>query len=184
MKMKRKRMIVFALVLSLIFFFGLIGNMIIMHNSVKLTEMNTTEFEAAVRSIEIYGEGTHERSIIHSEEYGDKLTTYFIREISDISDFTRLESGQTVFFRVENIWLSNFEGKMYIPIEEMTFIPIVSIRTENEEIVSLSSYCEYMASSLLEPTIAGIVVILIFLMLSIHCVLLLRGINVFRRKKT
>jgi hypothetical protein len=176
MKMKRKRMIVFALVLSLIFFFGLIGNMIIMHNSAKLTEMNTTEFEATVRSIEIYGEGTREYCIIHSEEYGDKLITYSIRGISDISDFDRFKSGQTVFFRVENIWLNQFE--------ELTVFPIVSIRTENEEIVSLSSYCEYRASSLLEPTIAGIVVILIFLMLSIHCVLLLRGINVFRRKKT
>ena len=81
-----------------------------------------------------------------------------------------------MFFRVENILLRQFE--------EVVFIPIVSIRTENEEMASLSSYNEYMVSLLLEPTIACIIVILIFFMLSLHCVLLLIGINIFRRKKS
>ena len=173
--MKRKRMIVFALVLSLIFFFGTIGNVITMHNASKLTEMNTTEFTATVRSVEIDGEGTREYCIIHSYEYGDKLITYSIREISDISDFTKLESGETVFFRIENIWLSNFE--------DMIVFPIISIRTEEDEIVSLSSYNEYKVNSLFATMITAMVVGLVSFISSIHCVLLLRGVNVFRRKK-
>jgi hypothetical protein len=159
--MKRKKLIVFVLSFSFVLFFGMLGNVIIMNTKEKSSEVNTTEFTATIKSIEIDGEGTNEYCIIFSEEYGNKLSTYNIRKISEISDFNRLESGQTVFFRVENIWLNQFE--------EMTFIPIVSIRTGEKEIVSLNNYNEYMDDLRLAPTIAGIAVALI-----IYCVLLLK----------
>ena len=172
--MKRKNLAVVALIFSLLFFFGMLGNVIIM-NTRNPSEANTTQFTATVRGVEIDGEGIHEHCIIHSEEYGGKLSTYNIRGISDTTDFNSLKNGQFVFFRVENIWLDQ--------IEEMRFFPIISIRTEEEEIVSLSDYNEYMDDLRFAPTIAGIVVALIFLLASIHCILLLKGINVFRRQK-
>jgi hypothetical protein len=71
------------------------------------------------------------------------------------------------------MWIDQFE--------KMRYIPIVSLRTQEKELVSLSSYNDYMAPQIFMATIAGIAVALIFLLISIHCILLLRGINVFRR---
>lgn len=173
--MKRKKLTVFALILSIILLFGNIGNIIMMNITESHSEKNTTEFVATVMRVEIVGEGTYKRCIIHSEEYGDKLDTYNIRGIVDMSNFTSLNSNQTIYFRTKNSWVNQFE--------EMSFIPIVSLRTEEKEIVSLSSYNEFMAPSLYSATIAGIVVTTIFLLTSIHCVLLLKGFNVFHRFK-
>jgi hypothetical protein len=65
----------------------------------------------------------------------------------------------------------------------MKFIPVLTIRTEKEDIVSLTRYNEYTAPSLSAATIAGIVVALILLLTSIYCILLLKGIHLFRRSK-
>jgi len=175
MKMKRKYLTVIVLIVSMIFFFGSIGNVIIMNKTEKLSVVNTTEFTATVKSVGIAGEGTHEYCIIYSEEYGDKLSTYDIRRITDIGDFSSLKKGETVFFRTNNIWIDKFE--------EMKFIPVLTIRTEKEDIVSLTRYNEYAAPSLSAATIAGIVVALIFLLTSTYCLLLLKGIHLFRKHK-
>ncbi|MGI6116051.1 hypothetical protein [Luoshenia tenuis] len=175
--MKRRKLTVLALVLSLIFFFGTLGNLVIMNTSMP-SEANTTELSATVTGIGIKGEGDHKYCAIYSQEYGDKLSTYELRGISDISDFTSLQRGQTIFFRVEKIWL-----KQIIERENWPFIHVIAIRTEEDEIVSLDDYNKQWIEGHVAPTIAGSVVVFIFLLLSIHCALLLKGINIFRRLK-
>ena len=175
MKIKRKKLTVVVLIISIIFFFGSIGNVIIMNKIEKLSVVNTTEFAATVKSVGIAGEGTHEYCIVYSEEYGNKLSTYDIRGITDIDDFSSLKKGEKVYFRTNNNWIDNFE--------EMKFIPVLTVRTEKEDIVSLDRYNEYQASSLSSATIAGIVLALIFLLTSIYCVISLKGINLFHRSQ-
>ena len=89
-----------------------------------------------------------------------------------------MQRGQTIFFRVEKIWL-----KQIIEREGWPFIHVIAIRTEEDEIVSLDDYNKQRIEGRVAPTIAGSVVVSIFLLLSIHCALLLKGINIFRRLK-
>ena len=173
-KVRYKKIMMIVSILLVVLSGGMIG-IVIMINTTEYSEINTTEFTATVRGVEIKGEDTHTHYIIYSEEYGDKLNTYNIRRIGDISDFDNLKKGQTVFFRMENIWLNQYE--------DMTFFPIISIRTEEKEIVSLSDYNSEKEALRFAPTIAGVVVALIFLCLSLYCIFLLKGINIFRRLK-
>ena len=175
MNRKEFTVAVFKLVFSLIIFFGTLVNVIIMN--IDPSKSNTTEFTATVKSVKIVGEGARDYCVIYSKEYGNKIITDNVREISDISDFTGLKEGQLVFFRVENIWLDQ-SGK----IKEMDFIPIVSIRTAEKEIVSLSDYNEYRDNMRLPPTLAAIVVALIFLFISIRCISRLKEAFLFRKK--
>lgn len=175
MKIKRTKLTIFVLVMSIILLFGTIGNVIIMNTVEELSEKNTTEFIATVKKVEIEGEEINKHAIIYTQEYGDKLSTFNIKEIIDIHDLNGLKTGQKIAFRTMNIWINEFE--------EMNVIPIFSIRTEGNEIASLSSYNEYMAYLLPAPTIAGIAVGSILLFISLHCILLLKGVNIFRRRK-
>ena len=77
--MKRKKLTIVGLVFSLIFLFGMIGNTILMTAPGYLTEENTTEFRATVKSVEMQGEGVREHGVVYSEEYGGEISTYSIR---------------------------------------------------------------------------------------------------------
>lgn len=154
--MKHKKLTIFLLVLFVILFFGMLGNIVAVGNTTReFSEATTTEFAATVVSVRVHGEHV----VIYSEEFGGRLSTHQIRNLSDISDFTDLKNGQTVFFRIENIWLEQ--------LEEMLFFPIISIRTEEAEIVSLSSFTEQWADSRTTLRNTAIVFSLIFLSLAV-----------------
>ena len=170
MKVERKNTL-FALFLSLLVFIGAVFLLILVNNFEKLSEHNTTEYTATVTNIEMKGSGTGEYGKIYTEEYGE-LYIYYIRNIVDMDDFNNLQAGQTVFFRIENIWL-----------EKMDFIKIVSLKTAEKEMFSLSSYAEYMEHQYFRASIPGIIIIPICLLAAIHFTLLLKGINIFRRFK-
>ena len=170
-----RRITIVVLIFLWLFCFGMMGLVFIMNAVETLSEENTTEFTATVKSVEMKGEGTHEYGIVYSEEYGDKLSTYSIRGIIDISDLKNIKASQIVFFRVQNIWIGQWE--------EMSFIPIVSLRTEEKELASFRQYNEHTASSLLLATITASVISLILFLVAMHCTLRLKGINVFRRNK-
>lgn len=159
--MKRKELIA-CVVLFVIASFGWI-TLIIYANIRYISEANTTEFAATVVSVST----EREHVIIYTEEFGDRLTTFGIRDLYDISDFTNLENGQTVFFRLENIWAERFK-ELLLPF------PIVSLRTEEVEIVSLSSFNEHRANMHTWVTVAGIVFFLFFLLLAIYFALRLK----------
>jgi uncharacterized membrane protein YeiB len=175
MKMKRKKLTVVSLVFSLIFFIGAVTGLIVASTTEKISEKNTTEFTATVTSIKTEGSGTGQFGKIYTEEYGDKLNIFYIKKIVDVDDFSDIQAGQTVFFRIENVWLEQFE--------EMDFVTIVSLKTAEKEILSLSSYAEYMEHQYFRIRITCIIFIPILLLSSIYCVLLLKGVNVFRRLK-
>ena len=80
-----------------------------------------------------------------------------------------------MFFRIENIWLDQFE--------ETRFIHIVSLRTEETEILSLSRYIEHMNQQNFRGKMMAIGAGTIFLLASIHWILRLRGVNIFHKLK-
>jgi len=141
----------------------------------RVSESNTTEFRATIARIEMPNPNTGECGIIHTEQYKTMLTLAQIDRIIDMDDFMELEVGQEVFFRIDSAWLGHFE--------EMNAITIVSLRTDEKEIASLNSYSDLKQKENHMLSVQAMVISLLFLLLSVHCVLLLRGINIFRRFK-
>ena len=175
-KMKRKKTTVVFLILSLIVFFGCLANIIVV-NAIEIpSEENTTEFSATVKSVEMIEEGAYESWGIYLEEYYGPLTVSTRRGVIDMDDLNSMKPGQIVFFRIENVWLKNFE--------EQPFHTVVSLRTEDREIASLSDCVERIMDRNNGVTIVGVISMLISLLIFIHCILLFKGINVFHRKKT
>lgn len=146
-----------------------------MHITENHSAENSTEFKATVSGIETKGTGTRERTIIVSEEYGDKLSTLSISKIIDRSEIDCLEPGQIVFFRIPNNWLRSMDV-----ISEFS---VVALRTEEKELVSLSQYNEYRAPLLVAPTIVASIVAIILFYIALRCLKKLRGGAIFRRKK-
>ncbi|MCL2531970.1 MAG: hypothetical protein FWE40_07425 [Oscillospiraceae bacterium] len=118
----------------------------------ELTQENTTEFSATLAGVR---EGAGD-TVIYSVEFRDRLVPFFRH---DIGDFDHLKSGQTVFFRVENIWLEQ--------IATMPFIPMITFRTEAVELSSLSSFNEQRAEGRRGLAISGIFWFSVFLVLTI-----------------
>ncbi|MCL2462317.1 MAG: hypothetical protein FWF44_06585 [Defluviitaleaceae bacterium] len=137
------------------------------------SEENTTELIATVKNVEIREIGDSEFGEIYTEEYGDGVIAFYsgiLRETISMDDFNSLQTGETIFFRIENVRLNNLE----------IFIPVVSLRTAEKEMISLSSYNQDRDSGNPSLRRGGIFFISISLLASIHCVLLLSGVNVFR----
>ena len=170
--MKKKKLIMVLLILCMISFFGTIGLLISMNSIDKQTEQSTTEFMATVTHVETTYTEKNTYIEVYTEEYGTMLyiSTTISRKIN-IDDITNLQNGQKILFRVENNKLDEFE--------KAEFVNVVSLKTTEKEIFSLSSYNEYIHESVIPARITGIVLITVFALVSAYCVLLLKGINVF-----
>lgn len=173
--MKRKKLTVVVLVFSILSFIATVGGSIVASTVETISEKNTTEYTATVTSVKIEGSGTDKYGRICTEEYGDKLLISVSKKLVDMNDFENIQAGQTVFFRIQNVWVESFE--------EMDFVIIVSLKTEEKEILSLSNYAAYRENQDFKIRMIGIVGAPIFLLISVHCILRLKGINVFRRSK-
>ncbi len=143
-------------------------------NVETLSEENTTEYAATFISITITdSDDDYECRSIYTKEYGDKLAITYMKGDVNIADIDSLKAGQTIFFRIENVWADQFG--------EMPSFGILSLRTEEREIFSLSSSAKYQEQQFFRVKMTAVGFIPILLLLSIHCVLLLRGINVFKK---
>lgn len=103
--MKRKGLIVVVLVVSLFSFIGSVGSLIVACNIEKISTSKTTEFSAIVTDIKVVGSGASKSGKIYTEEYGDKLNIFYIKDVADMDGFSSLKEGQRIFFRIENVWL-------------------------------------------------------------------------------
>ena len=171
--MKNKKIVVSVLIISLLFFFGSVAGATVASIIRNPAEEDTTEFSATVVHVEIKKVGRDERSIICTEEYGDKLMLPNSRLAIDSDDLSGLEAGETVFVRIDNVWWDQFE--------EARVMYILALRTAEKEIVSLSDYCEYMDAQYSKARLTAMLLGPLFLLVSIHCVLLLKGVDAFRK---
>lgn len=149
----RNRFSLLVLIIPVFFLIGALGNIIIMNNMEEFSEGNTTEFMATVVHVNVNAPATTERDILYTEEYTDKINLLNIRKFIDMKDFAYIQPGQIIFFRVDNVLLDQFD--------KIKSINIVSLRTEEKEIVSLSRYNEAGERELFFVTVAGSIIIAI-----------------------
>lgn len=174
--MKKRKLIIIPLILSLVIFLAMIVLLISTYSIDKLKENDITECMATLTDAEIIGSEDNMYLTIHTEEYGDKLfvSSGIIKKI-DLNDISNLEKGQRISFGVESSMLEE--------LTETGYAAVVCLKTEDKEIFSLSNYNENMHNSMISARATAMVVALIFLLLSVHCILLLKGINIFKRFK-
>lgn len=151
--MKTKVYIV-LMIICFVCFIGFMSVVVAANNTDILNEDNTTEMTGTVEgtSADIYSE---KNCIIHTEEYGDKISIQNILKIRDIAELPHIESGQVIRFRIENSTIEH--------IKDMKVIGVVSLEIDGKQFVSLSEYNEYIRNQCHSATIAGTVAGLLFL---------------------
>jgi predicted permease len=140
----------------------------------KLTESNTIELTATVDNIEIIKIQNKYHYIINTSEYGKKLMVRNSKEIINIENFNNIKEGQIIIFRIEKQWAEK--------INEIEFVYIVTLKTEDEEVITFNSINAQHESDILKIRIAAVIFGAIFLSVSIHCILSLEGINILKKK--
>lgn len=166
-----------GLFFSLIFLFGAIGLNFVMYFNYNLTEENTVEFTATIKNIDTANTGALSDVKIYVEEYNMPLyMTSTLCESIDLYEISNLETGDKVHFRVEKNTAQQIE-------KNNIFCPIVSLKTTEKEILSLNSYNKYMRDASFPARIAAIIITIFFLLMIIHFVFLLKGINIFKNLK-
>jgi hypothetical protein len=133
----------------------MIGVLFTMRTVDKKTETNTTELMGTIAKVENIDTGESLYIEIYTTEY--KCALYISSRVSkaiDKDDINDLKKGQTIFFRVENNNLEDFDTR--------NFSNIVSLKTTEKEILSLSSYNEYAQNAAFPARITCIVIAFIF----------------------
>lgn len=122
----KKIIIIFAIVILAT---AMLLNVINMNNADLLSNENTTEFSATVSGIEQTGSLNEITFLIQTIEYGDKIRVHTEPKSPINENMKKLNKGDSIKFRVENIWLDNFDS--------MPFFEIVSLETEKDIIISM-----------------------------------------------
>lgn len=146
----------FIRIISLVFFFGVIGIIISLNSVDKLTTQNTKEFDAVIEKIELTDTGESLYITIYTKEPDKQLnlSTSVSKKISK-SKIESLHKGDIVFFRIENDMINQFENS--------GFGNIVSLKTPEKEILSLDDYNKLIHEPVSIARKACIVVALVFL---------------------
>ena len=177
--MKKKGFTIFALIGSLFFFFGMMLSLRGFLTIEGFSYANTTEFMATVTKVKVGEEDNKEFATILTKEYSSELHFTNIRKIVDKNDNINLQNslqkGQEIFFRIDNKWLE--------ALNDDSFVGIISLRTAEEEILTLSEYDEYMKNQINSSFIGIGVSAVLSLLAATHCILLLKGINIFKKLK-
>lgn len=113
-----------------------------------LTEKNTTELSATVERDAYFGQMG---LIIPTEEFQPNLILLVVTEDEfSREELSNLQSGQKIFFRIQDRNVNSLSAKKPEALEEDLFVaPIVSVSTETQEIFSLSDYNKSMQRSVL-----------------------------------
>lgn len=126
------------------------------------TYKKTSELSATIEAVEITNIGDETYVEIFTKEYQMPLyITTNVMEYISTEKINNLQKNQTISFRAENSLLEQ--------LDEMEFLNIVSLETDNEDIFSLSDYNTYIYHSSYSARVACIIVLIFFLTVSIFC---------------
>ena len=165
--MKRLKIQLIIMIVSFVFFIGMIGLLILMRDIDRQTEETTSFYQATVTSVDIANTGSDISARIYTNEYDTYLLiTTDIAPNINMDDVKDLKNGQTIFFGIEKIKAPD--------MNKVALIDITSLKTETKVIFSLEEYNQYMHDSLYPSRIAGAVVAALLLCLSIFCFLKIR----------
>lgn len=158
--MKRKILMLVS-ILCLIFSIGTYANVIFGDSADEQTEKTTTELTATIEEVETLDT---EEIWIYTNEYDTKFV--ISSGLSELIDLDDLQIDQTIYFRIENIWLYE--------LYESIFLQIVSLETSEKEIFSLMDYNECIHKSVISANVAGGVAGTLFLLVFLYCLKLLK----------
>ena len=114
--------------------FGLI---VMINDDDKKSETNTDEFEATLTKVNVIeSEGEIEVSII-TDEFNALLTVDCPVTENVANHFRALKAGKTVYFRIDDVWSEQ--------IDDIQFVSIVALQTDNRDILTLSDYNKMIA---------------------------------------
>jgi len=134
-KVNHKSWIIF-LVFFLISILFIISIILSLFFKVRVDEYNTTEFTATVISVERnHPFLDRPRYIINTIEFG-QLRINNIRRVADSEELNKLQYGEEILFRVEDMRVHSMEFLM----ERGSPIDIVALKTIDHTIISLESY--------------------------------------------
>lgn len=162
--MKKSKISIVIMVVSLLFFVLTIGLMISMSKIDKQTEDTTTFYTATVVSVDITNTEENIFAEIHTKEYTTSLhiSTNISKNIK-MNDVRKLKNGQTIFFGIENIKARQ--------MNKVEFVNITSLKTDAKDIFSLEDYNECIHNSAYPARIVSIVMASLFLSISLFCYL-------------
>ena len=162
----RKRIII--MIISVIFFFGMIDLFVVMTKEYKMTEENTVLLTATVESVNINDTGDNIYLLININEYEpDLMITSNVAKRIDLSLIEDLENGEKISFRIEK----SYEKYMSEPVnasDSVAFVPITSLSAETKDIFSLENYNATVKESGLPSRIICIVMAAVFLTVFIY----------------
>ena len=178
MNRRKLTIVIFVISLSLALIFSMLCIHVYLYES--LSDKNTTLFSATIKEVSILGTSAEDYTgIIDTEEYPSSLMVENIDGLIYSDSFQNLHPGETIYFRVQNYGSPLNEDYL----KTVPFTYIVSLETSESQVLSLERYQTYNKSRWI-PTIKVVsFVCILFLAISIHCALLLKGINVFSRFK-
>lgn len=166
--MRKIKKTVITLVFSIIFFIGTIGILIWMIPVDKQTENITVFYSGTVSKIQVTHTGEDTYVQISTAEYDTSLYLLpIICKNINVDDVSCLQKGQKIFFRIENF-------KAYQMNEEVEFINIVSLSTEEKDIFTLDDYNNYIRKSANSARIAAIAVVVLLLLVTVFCAFSIR----------
>ncbi len=158
--MKRNTKLILSVIFS-IFFVGVLGVLISMNRLDNQTEDNTAEYKATISSIEITEFSKYHQIKIFTNEYDSYLLTTadISGEYIDVEKIKSLQRDEDIIFRIEKSKVNQFDN--------VQFINIVSLKTDDKTIFSLNNYNNYMSISSKPAKIAGVVVAMLLLFASV-----------------
>lgn len=165
-----KRKIVVSTI-SIFFFMVMLGLMISLNTIDKYTEDTTTLYTATIDIVEITDTGRNIYCKIHVSEYDTSLqiSTNISKNI-EIDKLKGLEKGQIIFFRIDTDKTEQMNN--------VAFVDIVSLRTDDIELFSLDEYNSYIYDEAKPARILGFMLMLVSLIIFIMCIL--RAIIIIR----
>lgn len=153
----KKKYAIIILIISAVFLFGTVGILVSMTQIDKKTENNTTYYSATVSKVQVTDTGRGSYIEIQIEEYKSNLQiSTNVSKNMNIDDIRDLQSGQKIFFRIENVK----NNQMY----QVEFVNIVSLKTEDKDIFTLDDYNNYIRKSAYPARTAGLIIALLLLL--------------------
>ena len=123
--MKKSKIKIVIMIVSLLFFVATIGLMISMSKIDKQTEDTTAFYTATVIDVDVTNTGENVFAEIHTKEYNTSLyiSTNIGKNIR-MDDVSYLKNGQTIFFGIENIKVQQMNKVEFVNITSFKDSPL------------------------------------------------------------
>lgn len=148
--------------ICLLLFLVMVGLLIFVSKVDQQTQKTTTSYTASVSSVQITQTGKNSTAEIYTNEYTTSLhISSAIYQNINTDDLKNLQCGQTIFFSIENGYVQQ--------MNKVDFLPITSLKTDTNDILSLEKYNQCMHEAAVPARIVGIIAAVSLLIVSLSC---------------